>query len=57
METKWYKSKTINFNAIFLAAVAVVTEGFGVVLDPTIIAGAQTIMNLILRRLTNTPIG
>ena len=54
MGKKWYVSKTINFNAIFLAAVAVLSEGFGIAIDPTIIAGAQTLMNLLLRKYFTT---
>ena len=57
MGKKWYVSKTINFNAIFLALVAVVVEGFGVEIDPTIIVGLQTFMNVILRKyFTSEPI-
>ena len=54
---KWYVSKTINFNAIFLALVAIATEGFGLVIDPTIIAGLMALMNLILSKyFTSEPI-
>lgn len=57
MGKKWYLSKTINCNAIFLAIVAIATEGFGVEIDPTIIAGAQTLMNLLIRKyFTREPI-
>ena len=57
MGKKWYLSKTINFNAIFLALVAIVTEGFGITVDPTIIAGLMALMNLILRKyFTREPI-
>ena len=54
MEKKWYVSKTINFNAIFLALVAVAVEGFGVEIDPTIVVGLQTFMNVILRKFFTT---
>jgi hypothetical protein len=54
MGKKWYLSKTINFNAIFLALVAVAVEGFGLTIDPTIIVGLQTMMNLILRKYFTT---
>ena len=54
MGKKWYVSKTIIFYAIFLAAVAVLSEGFGIAIDPTIIAGAQTLMNLLLRKYFTT---
>ena len=50
MGKKWYLSKTINCNAIFLALVAAITEGFGIDLDPTIVAGAQALMNLLIRK-------
>jgi hypothetical protein len=57
MGKKWYLSKTINFNAIYLAMIAVITEGFGIALDPTIVAGGQALMNLILRKyFTREPI-
>ena len=57
MGKKWYLSKTINCNAIFLAVVAGVTEGFGITLDPTIVAGAQAVMNLFIRKyFTREPI-
>ena len=54
MGKRWYLSKTINFNAIFLACVAALTEGFGITVDPTIVAGAQTLMNLLLRKYFTT---
>lgn len=53
---KWYKSKTINFNALYLAVVAAVTEGFGVQIDPAVIAAVQTLMNFVLRKVTKEPI-
>jgi hypothetical protein len=57
MDKKWYLSKTINFNAIFLALVAIAVEGFGITIDPTIVVGLQTLMNLILRKyFTREPI-
>ena len=57
MDKKWYLSKTINFNAIFLALVAIAVEGFGITIDPTIIVGLQTLMNLVLRKyFTREPI-
>ena len=57
MGKKWYLSKTINFNAIFLALVAIVTKGFGITVDPTIIAGLMALMNAILRKyFTREPI-
>lgn len=52
---KFLKSKTINFNAIYLALVAIVTKGFGYDIDPEIIAACQTLMNWILRYLTKEP--
>lgn len=56
MGKKWYLSKTINFNGIYLACVAIATEGFGLTIDPTIVAGGQALMNLILRKFTKEPI-
>lgn len=57
MGKKWYLSKTINFNAIYLACIAIAVEGFGYTIDPTIVAGGQALMNLILRKyFTREPI-
>ena len=57
MDKKWYLSKTINFNAIYLALVAIAVEGFGVEIDPTIIVGLQTLVNIVLRKyFTREPI-
>ena len=57
MGKKWYLSKTINYNAIFLALVAIATEGFGLKIDPNIIVGAQTLMNILIRKyFTREPI-
>jgi hypothetical protein len=33
---------------------AIAVEGFGVVIDPTIVTGLQTLMNLILRKYFTT---
>ena len=52
---KFLKSKTINFNAIYLALIAIIQEGFGVSLDPAIVAAVQTIFNWILRYVTKEP--
>ena len=54
MIKKWYQSKTVNFNAIYLGLVAIVTKGFGVEPDPVIIAGGMAAMNWVLRRITST---
>jgi hypothetical protein len=54
---KWWQSKTINFNAIFLAIIAIVTQGFGIDIPAEWIAAAQTFLNIILRLITKQPIG
>ena len=57
MDKKWYLSKTINLNAIFLALVAIAVEGFGLTIDPTIVVGLQAFLNIILRKyFTREPI-
>ena len=50
------KSKTINFNALYMAIVASLPV-FGVNVTPEQVAAGQTILNVILRFLTDTPIG
>ena len=53
MESKvWYKSKTINFNALFLAIISAL-QAAGIVIPTEYVAVAQTILNLILRSVTS----
>ena len=53
---KWYKSKTLNFNAIYMALIAILTQGVGIVLDPEVVAAGGVLLNWILRLLTKEPI-
>lgn len=54
---KWYKSKTINFNALYLAVIAILTQGFGIVIDPAVVTAGGVLLNWILRFITKQPIG
>ena len=54
--TKFLKSKTINFNAIYLALIAILTQGFGVEMSTEVVAAIQTLMNWILRAITKVPL-
>ncbi len=57
MGKKWYLSKTIDMNVIFLALVGILVEGFGFPVEPTIVVGLQAFMNVILRKyFTREPI-
>lgn len=49
------KSKTVNFNALFLALVAV-SGACGISLEPELVAALQTLLNVILRFLTSEPL-
>jgi hypothetical protein len=55
-ETKWYKSKTLNFNALYMAIVAAITQGFGIEIPAEAIAAVQTLLNIGLRFVTKGPI-
>ena len=57
MVKKWYKSKTIDFNVIYLAGIAILVKGLGIEIPPELIVAVQTIMNIVLRKLTTDPIG
>ena len=50
------KSKTINFNALFLAVIAV-AGAFGFEMKPELVAALQTILNVGLRFVTDSPLG
>lgn len=52
---KWYKSKTINFNALIVAIVAVL-KSLDIYIEPEIIVAIQTIGNIVLRFVTSEPI-
>ena len=57
MDKKWYVVHTYSGFEKFLALVAIAVEGFGITIDPTIIVGLQTLMNLVLRKyFTREPI-
>lgn len=53
---KWYKSKTINLNAAFIAIVSLL-RALGIHLEPEVVAAIQTFGNIILRLVTDQPIG
>ncbi len=55
MGKKWYKSKTLNFNALYLALVAVV-GAFGIELGPELVTAGGVILNAILRTITSEPL-
>ena len=56
MGKKWYKSKTLNFNAIYLAVIAAMTQGFGIAISPELVAAGGVILNAILRLFTTEPL-
>ena len=49
---KWYKSKTINFNAMYLAIIAVL-QAFGLEIPTEAVVAVQTLINIILRAVTS----
>jgi len=53
--TQILKSKTINFNALYLALIAVM-KSFGMEIDETVVAAGATLLNWILRAFTNKPL-
>lgn len=53
---KYLKSKTINFNVVYGALVTIATQGFGINIAPEIIAAVGTVMNIVLRTITNEPL-
>ena len=55
MATNILKSKTIDFNAICLAAFALLT-GFGIEVPAEVVAAVVTIGNFILRFFTDKPL-
>jgi hypothetical protein len=52
---KWFKSKTINLNALLLAVVGVL-GAVGYEVQPEVVAGIGTLMNVVLRFVTKEPI-
>ena len=50
------KSKTINFNALFLAVIAV-AGAVGFEMQPELVAALQTRLNVALRFVTDLPLG
>jgi hypothetical protein len=56
MGKKWYKSKTLNLNAIYLAVIAGLTQGFGITISPELVAAGGVILNSILRVFTTEPL-
>jgi hypothetical protein len=52
---KWYRSKTIWFNAVLAAAVAFAT-GIGHPIPEEVVAAIVTLGNIILRLITTAPI-
>ena len=52
--TKWWRSKTVNINALYLALVAVVSA-LGVQMEPELVSALQVILNVVLRAITNKP--
>ncbi len=52
---KFFKSKTINLNALYMALVAVAGAA-GVEIDPELVAAGQTFLNFVMRYVTKEPI-
>jgi predicted permease len=53
---KFWKSKTVNFNVIYAAIIAIITQGFGITISPEIMVLVQSLGNLIIRKFTNEKI-
>ena len=49
------KSKTINFNGLYLAGIAILTA-FGIEIDEKVVAAGATLLNWILRAFTKVPL-
>jgi len=51
------KSWTIDFNVILSAIVTILVKGFGIEVDPEVVASIATLGNIILRIKTDKPLG
>lgn len=49
------RSKTVNFNALFLALVAI-AGALGFTPSADVVAAIQTVLNIVLRFVTDTPL-
>lgn len=49
------KSKTINFNALYVAVIAVLGS-YGVPLKPELVALGQMVLNIVMRMVTKGPL-
>ena len=54
MGKKWYVSKTIDFNVIYLAVIGILTKGLGIEIPAELVVSIQTIGNIILRKYFTT---
>ena len=52
---QFLKSKTVNFNGLYMAGVAI-AQAFGLQIPVEGVAAGQTILNIILRTVTRIPL-